>query len=411
MMSEKKIAPKLRFPGFTEDWSISMFGDVVDITSASRVHKDEWTEHGIPFYRSSDVVAAFKGTQNTKAHTPFDLFKSLTDKIGRVKKDDLLITGGGSIGISFLIKNDEPLYFKDADLLWIKNYNKTIRHFLYSFFTTPLFRRYLKTSAHIGTIAHYTVIQAKNTPFQFPSLPEQQKIATFLTAVDRRIELLEQKKEKLEAYKKGVMQQLFSRQIRFKQDDGSVFPEWEEKKLGEIGEFRGGGTPSSSVLEYWDGEIPWISSSDVKEDSIFHIATTRFISEKALLSSATKLIPAKSILIVSRVGVGKLAYTKESVCTSQDFSNLTPKKGIDPIFLAFSLSFNSSKIKNLSQGTSIKGVTMEEVKKIRVLLPSLIEQRKIVSFLRSLDDTTKKVINQINQTQTWRRGLLQQMFI
>ena len=121
---KKVLAPKLRFKEFSDAWNDKKLGDVLEITSASRVHKDEWTENGVPFFRSSDVVAAFKGNENTKAYISFELYTSLANKSGRVKKDDILITGGGSIGIPFLIKNNEPLYFKDADLLWIKNTNE-----------------------------------------------------------------------------------------------------------------------------------------------------------------------------------------------------------------------------------------------------------------------------------------------
>ena len=130
--SEKKktSVPQLRFPRFDGKWEKKKLGDVLKITSAARVHKDEWTEEGVPFFRSSDVVAAFNGKPNIKAYIPFNLYNSLSKKIGKVKIDDLLITGGGSIGIPFLIKKNEPLYFKDADLLWIKNNENISGYFL-----------------------------------------------------------------------------------------------------------------------------------------------------------------------------------------------------------------------------------------------------------------------------------------
>ena len=190
MHKKKLLTPKLRFKEFGDKWNDKKLGHVLEITSASRVHKDEWTEKGIPFFRSSDVVAAFKGSENTKAYISLELYNSLANKTGRVKKDDLLVTGGGSIGIPFLIKNNEPLYFKDADLLWIKNTNEISGYFLYSFFLTQSFKNYINIISHVGTIAHYTVIQAKNTPFKFPTLPEQQKIASFLSVVDEKIQQL-----------------------------------------------------------------------------------------------------------------------------------------------------------------------------------------------------------------------------
>ena len=141
----EKLQPKLRFTEFRKDWDRKILGNIFNISSAARVHKNEWTESGVAFFRSSDVVSHFKGNTNTKAYISFELYNTLSDKIGRVKKDDILITGGGSIGIPFLVKNNDPLYFKDADLLWIKNRDQFNGFFLYSFFLTKSFQDYLNS--------------------------------------------------------------------------------------------------------------------------------------------------------------------------------------------------------------------------------------------------------------------------
>lgn len=404
-MSEKRNIPELRFPEFSEKWSKSLLGDVVDITSASRVHKDEWTEHGVPFFRSSDVVASFNGTKNTKAFISLELYNSLSKKIGRVKKGDLLITGGGSIGIPFLIKNDDPLYFKDADLLWIKNTENTSGQFLYSFFITPQFKKYLGCITHIGTIAHYTVVQAKNTPFHFPSLPEQQKIAEFLSAVDKRIELLQAKKEKLEAYKKGVMQQIFSQKLRFKSDDGSDFPDWEEKKLGEMAKIFSGGTPKSSKPEFYGGSIPFIRSGEINSTE-----TELFITNKALEKSSAKMVEKGDLLLAiygatsGEVGISKIdgAINQAILCIRWHGKNA---------FLGDWLKLNKETLtKKYLQGGQ-GNLSGEIVKSYVIPVPTLEEQKKIVQFLTSLDSSIETLEKQINQTQTWKKGLLQKMFV
>ena len=103
-------------------------------------------------------------------------------------------------------------------------------------------------------------------------------------------------------------------ELRFKEfeKDG----EWVEKKLGDLGEFLGGGTPSRTKNEYWIGNIPWISSSDINEEDIHNISISQYINEIAIAESATKIIQKGSVLFVSRVGVGKLAINKEELCTS-----------------------------------------------------------------------------------------------
>ena len=244
----------------------------------------------------------------------------------------------------------------------------------------------------------------------YPQLPEQQKIASFLSAVDEKIQQLSRKKELLSQYKKGVMQQLFSGKLRFKDENGKDYADWEEKKLGDLGVFKGGGTPSTEILEYWDGDIPWISSSDLIENDISNINVTRFITEKAISESATKLIPVNSVLFISRVGVGKLAVSKRTMCTSQDFANFIPNE-IDSFYLAYYFMKNNNLLSSYAQGTSIKGFTSGDLKSIKVSYPVLKEQQKIATFLSNIDAKIESTSQQINQTQSFKKGLLQQLFV
>ena len=243
-----------------------------------------------------------------------------------------------------------------------------------------------------------------------PIITEQQKIASFLSEVDEKIQQLTRKATLLEQYKKGVMQQLFSRKLRFKDDNEKDYPNWEEKKLGDLGIFKGGGTPSTNISEYWDGDIPWISSSDLIENDISNINVTRFITEKAISESATKLIPVNSVLFISRVGVGKLAVNKRIICTSQDFANFIPNK-IDSFYLAYYFIKNNNLLSNYAQGTSIKGFTSGDLKSIKVSYPIIEEQQKIANFLSNIDNKIEKTNQQIRQTQNFKKGLLQQMFV
>ena len=162
--------------------------------------------------------------------------------------------------------------------------------------------------------------------------------------------------------------------------------EWDSFKLVELGKFIGGGTPSSSNLSFWTGSIPWISSSDIKENNINNISISRYITEEAIEKSATKYCPAPVILIVSRVGVGKVALSHTSLCTSQDFCNIIEIK-CHPVFLSYNLLRTMKRKSREVQGTSIKGITSDELQKIRVFIPkNKDEQNKISNFLTLLDE-------------------------
>lgn len=185
--------------------------------------------------------------------------------------------------------------------------------------------------------------------------------------------------------------------------------EWEETKLGDSGKFTGGGTPSKDNNGYWAGKNPWISSSDISEDSIHDIRISRFISDEAIQETATKLVPANSILLVSRVGVGKLAITQKAICTSQDFTNFTPAKD-DLIFLAYYLKSLRKFFLSFNQGMAIKGFTKEDVSSLKICLPQLKEQQKIADCLSSLDELITLEAQKLGTLKTHKKGLMQQLF-
>ena len=190
---KNQLYPEVRFPGFTDAWEQRKFGEITELKSASRVHKDEWTSNGVPFYRSSDVMAAINGTENEKAFISEELYEKLSKVSGKLEEGDILVTGGGSVGNPYIVTNNKPLYTKDADLLWIKNKGKFHPYFLYEFFFSPTFRNYLGSISHVGTIAHYTITQLSDTPICLPSFDEQKEVGEYFQSLDNLITLHQRK--------------------------------------------------------------------------------------------------------------------------------------------------------------------------------------------------------------------------
>jgi type I restriction enzyme S subunit len=184
--------------------------------------------------------------------------------------------------------------------------------------------------------------------------------------------------------------------------------DWIEKRLGHIGEYVGGGTPDTSVKEYWQGQIPWISSSDISDGSIHKIDKTRFITEKAIEESATKLIPKGSVLMVSRVGIGKFAIADEDLCTSQDFTSLISEE--NEYFLGYYFSTKANRFISLSQGTSIKGFTTKDIKSAKFSIPTKTEQTKIAKFLTAVDKRINLLQKKKAELEQYKKGIMQKLF-
>ena len=194
--------------------------------------------------------------------------------------------------------------------------------------------------------------------------------------------------------------------IRFK----GFTKDWEQRKLGEIAtETYGGGTPKTSNEEFWKGDIPWIQSSDLIDECLFDVRPRKCISQEAVSKSATKLVPQNSIAIVTRVGVGKLAFMPFSYATSQDFLSLSGLK-IDPEFTVYALYKMMQSVSNEVQGTSIKGVTKDELLAKKIIFPSCNEQKKIGAYLHSLDNLITLHQRKCEQTKKLKKYMLQKMF-
>ncbi|MCI8504994.1 MAG: restriction endonuclease subunit S [Lachnospiraceae bacterium] len=201
--------PEIRFPEFTGEWEQCKVGNLTDVLSAVRVHRGEWDVDGVPFFRSSDVIAAFKGIENKKVFIPHSLYERLAKLSGKLEKNDILITGGGSIGIPYIVPDGMPLYSKDADLIWIKHSSKFSSRYLFVYFECQEFRKYINSISHVGTIAHYTIEQVKDTPVMLPSINEQYAVGLHFEKLDHLKTLYQRNLDHLKELKKGLLQQMF----------------------------------------------------------------------------------------------------------------------------------------------------------------------------------------------------------
>ena len=171
----------------------------------------------------------------------------------------------------------------------------------------------------------------------------------------------------------------------------------------------GGGTPKTANEEFWKGNIPWIQSSDLIEERLFNVKPRKYISQEAISKSATKLVPQNSIAIVTRVGVGKLAFMPFSYATSQDFLSLSELK-IEPEFAVYALYKMMQLVSNEVQGTSIKGITKDELLAKEILIPDCEEQKKIGAYLHTLDSLITLHQRKCDETKKLKKYMLQKMF-
>ena len=248
---------------------------------------------------------------------------------------------------------------------------------------------FLKASTEGASVCRKNIVweELYKQELPVPSIEEQTKVGEYFNSLDHLITLHQRKCDETKKLKKFMLQKMFPKkdakkpEIRF----AGFTDDWEQRKVSELSEKTfGGGTPKTSNDSFWKGNIPWIQSSDLVEGSLFDVEPRKYISQEAVDKSATKLVPEKSVAIVTRVGVGKLAFMPFSYATSQDFLSLSVLK-TEPQFTVYALYKKLQSELNDVQGTSIKGVTKDELLAKEVMIPCYKEQEKIGSYLHSLD--------------------------
>ena len=398
---KKVLAPKLRFKEFNDSWSNKKLGDVAQFQKGKGISKIDIVEDGeLECVRYGELYTTYNETIKkivSKTNLlPQDLFLS--------EYNDVIIPASGETQIdiataSCVLKSGVAL---SGDLNIIRS---PMNGVFLSYYLNSKKKFDIARLAQGSSVMHLYSAQLKSLKLNIPTLPEQQKIASFLSAVDEKIQHLTRKKELLEQYKKGVMQQLFSGKLRFKDENGKAFPKWEEKRLGDSCTFFSGGTPTSTNREFYSGTIPFIGSGN-----IFDTKVDSFITKEALNSSSAKIVEQGDLLYaLYGANSGDVAISKIKGAINQAILCIRSNENIDYMYYVLLLNKDRIIAKYLQGGQG--NLSANIIKRLRYRFPSLEEQQKIANYLSSIDNKIESVIKQITQTQTFKKGLLQQMFV
>ncbi|GCC51321.1 restriction endonuclease subunit S [Chryseotalea sanaruensis] len=407
-----KVIPKLRFKEFNDNWETTPLINLsVNGFSNGAFNDPKKVGSGYRIINVKDMY--IDGTINIDTLTRVAIDEQEFLK-NRVEYGDIFFTRSSLVkeGIAYSnvnLNNVNDLTY-DGHLIRMRpNKQKHSPVFLYYNFSTSTARKqFIKRgkTATMTTIGQEDIAKVEIT---YPSLPEQQKIASFLSAVDEKIQQLTRKKELLEQYKKGVMQQLFSGKLRFKDENGKPYPKWEEKRLGDIGIITTGSTPSTSIPEFYNGDNLFVSPSDIGNGR-YITKTKTTLTESGIREG--RLIKEGSVLFVC-IGstIGKVAQAGKECITNQQINSIEANGLNSNEFIYSLLEHNALRIKPLAGTQAVPQINKTDFSRLKFSFPFLLEQQKIASFLTTLDAKIESVATQIAQTQTFKKGLLQQMFV
>ena len=406
------IEPKLRFKADDgsqfPDWEENVFGDFVDTHLEKTSDKDKYPLYSLTIesgvqpktdrYEREFLVK--KVGDNYKIVPPNGfVYNPMNLRFGalKVNHEKFSVSVSGYYDV-FSLKDDNVLAFWENYLVTPKMLN-----YYFSIATGSLIEKLR---------VHYSQFVKIKKPL--PSLPEQQKIAKFLSTIDTVIEKQKETVSAWEERKKGVMQKLFSQEVRFKADDGSEFPDWEEKKIDDVATCFAGATPSTKIPEYWEeGTIRWMSSGEVNNGQIHD--TEKRISQLGFDKCSTKMVKPNSV-VMALAGQGKtrgmVAITRVPLCTNQSLCAIETNDEICDDYLYQYLQTQYNNLRLISSGDGTRGgLNLKLVGGYVVVVPYLEEQQKIANCLSSLDEVIEKQKEKLAAWEELKKGLLQQMFV
>ena len=427
---QKQLMPALRFPEFEGEWEERKLGDFFSFKNGINADKSAYGQ-GSKFINVLDIISdrplysdtiigsvsvseeEFEKNEVRYGDILFQRSSETREEVGQSNvylDQERTATFGGFVIRGRPTQVFDPVYFN-----WLLKTAKVRKDM----------------TARSGGSTRYNVGQESLSAVTVnvaASLNEQQKIAAFLGAVDEKIAQLERKKTLLVDYKKGAMQQLFSQQLRFKDDHGNNFPNWEEKKLGEVYRFLSTNSFSRDKLNFDAGSVFNIHYGDIhtKFQSVFRLGEEKVplinpevdlgkFSEERFCKEGDLVIAdasedygdiGKAIELVD-LGQSKVLAGLHTLHARQMNSEL--HKGYGARLME---SQNVRKqVKLIAQGTKVLGISPGRMEKINLPIPCKEEQKKIADFLTALDDKISLVAAEIDQAKTFKNGLLQQMFV
>ncbi|MBY0190128.1 restriction endonuclease subunit S [Bacillus aerophilus] len=409
-MGSKRV-PEVRFEGFRDEWIAYKLGEKAEILTGGTPRtqiREYWEPKEVPWMSSGEI------NKKRILYTDNKISKlGLNNSSARwISENSVLIALAGqgktrgTVAINLI-----PLTINQSIAAIIPK-----GELYYEFIYQNLAKRYEELriiSSGDGTRGGLNKQIISEIEIVAPSFNEQIKIGNLVKQLDETIAFQQQEIDTLRQTKQGFLQKMFPKEgesipeIRFSGFSG----EWEETKLSEMVEIFGGGTPSTNVPEYWDGDINWYSPAEIGNE-IYVSDSKRNITELGLKKSSAKILPAnKTILFTSRAGIGNMAILKKDGATNQGFQSLVVNDENDVYFLySLGKKIKEYALKNASGSTFLE-ISGKKLCKMELLIPQLNERIKLGNFFKQLDETIVLHEKELDILQKTKKAFLQKMFV
>jgi type I restriction enzyme S subunit len=418
-MDKKKNIPEIRFKGFTEGWEHVKLGEIAKLGSSKRVHREDYVETGIPFFRGTEISKLGNSSViEDLLYISEEFYEKLKNSYGIPKIGDILITAVGTLGNPFLITSDKKFYFKDGNLIWVSNININSKY-LITFLENGIGKKRVLESAAGSSQKALTMDKLQNVIIDFPKEDEQKQIGSFFQNLDNLITLHQKKYDKLVVLKKAMLDKMFPKkgalvpEIRFK-----GFTEvWVEKKLIEFGASTSGTSIESEFCS--NGKYKVISIGSYSEKSTYtdqgiRANFTEKTEKRILRANDLTMVLNDKTLAGNILGRVLLIEEDEAFVYNQRTQRIEPnqnKYNSQFLYQLFNAPAIRNKIISISQGNTQIYVNWSAVRELKYMIPSLIEQQKIGKYFQNLDNQIALHKTQLDKLNNIKKGCFTKMFV
>ena len=410
-MGDNSKKPGIRFKGFTDDWEQRKLGDVAEFSKGSGYSKGDLVEYGTPIILYGRLYTNYETRIS-------DVDTFVEAKVGSVysKGGEVVVPASGETAedIARAATVDKSGILLGGDLNIVMPNKDINSSFLAISISSGNPQRELAKKAQGKSVVHIHNEEIKNLVLPFPIKDEQNKIASYFCQLDNLITLHQRKYDKLVMSKKSMLEKMFPKngqtkpEIRF----SGFIDDWEQRKLGELAEIVGGGTPSTSMGSYWDGDIDWYAPAEIGEQ-IYLESSQRKITEKGLNKSSAKILPIGTVLFTSRAGIGKTAILLKEGCTNQGFQSIVPNKEKLDSYFIFTRSEELKRYgETVGAGSTFAEVSGKQMADMELMMPkTTLEQQQIGEYFSKLDHLITLHQRELEKLKKIKLSMLEKMFV
>lgn len=411
-MIKDQLIPQIRFKGFKDEWAQHELGKIGKTYSGlSGKNKNDFG-HGQAKYVT--YMNVFSNPVSRKEYVePIEIDKSQSE----VEYGDILFTTSSEtpeeVGMSSVWLESEKNVYLNSFCFGYRSFLKTEPYYMAYMLRSDQVRKKIKFLAQ--GISRYNISKNKMMEINvsIPEYKEQKEIGLYFKNINKLISLEQERYNKLINVKKSLLGKMFPKendkvpQIRFKE----FSDDWKKSKLNEISEIIGGGTPSTSNPDYWDGDIDWYAPAEM-EGKIYANGSVRKITKIGLKNSSAKILPAhRTVLFTSRAGIGKMAVLQREGSTNQGFQSIVLNIGHSPYFIYSMGDLIKRKVEVISSGSTFLEISGKMLGNLEIMVPKESEQNAIARYFEILDTLITLNGKKIKKLENVKKALLNKMFV